>query len=117
MTTTEHVLAPASNTAPEIVADKSAVARVDANRARFTAEIEKAEAHLAAGRTDEALSLVSEMYFTTMAVRENTKQIGAAFHMAHPVYGGSAWGVFHEAADWRINPMEQKNAGHRQAVG
>jgi lipopolysaccharide transport system ATP-binding protein len=67
------------------------------------------------------LSLVSEMYFTTIAVRENAKQIasqiGAAFHMSHPVYGGSAWGVFHEAADWRINPMEQKNAGQRQAVG
>ncbi len=52
------------------------------------------------------LSLVSEMYFTTIAVRERghqlSSQLGAAFHMSHPVYASNAYGVFHEPGKWAL---------------
>ena len=67
------------------------------------------------------LTLVSDMYFTTIAVRERgvqiSSQIGAAFHTTHPVYQANAYGVFHNAGDWRINPSELTHVEQHQAVG
>ncbi len=67
------------------------------------------------------LNLVSDMYFTTIAVRERgtqiSSQIGAAFHMTHPLYQSNAYGVFHDAGEWRINAPDLKHVGPHKAVG
>jgi lipopolysaccharide transport system ATP-binding protein len=57
-----------------------------------------------------ALELVSDQYTTTIAVRENDHQIcsqlGATFHIRHPVYQSNAFGVFHQSGKWRLNGMK-----------
>ncbi|MEH6488437.1 ABC transporter ATP-binding protein [Hyphomonas oceanitis] len=57
-----------------------------------------------------ALELVSDQYTTTIAVRENDHQIcsqlGATFHIRHPVYQSNAFGVFHQSGEWRLNAMK-----------
>lgn len=57
------------------------------------------------------LNLVSDMYFTTIAVRERgiqiSSQIGSAFHMNHPLFASNAFGVFHEPAQWRLTTDSQ----------
>lgn len=53
------------------------------------------------------LKLVSDMYMTTISIRERgaqiSSQLGATFHIRHPVFQSSAYGVFHEPAQWRID--------------
>jgi len=55
MTVIDHAQAPASNLAAKIAADQPAIARIRTNHGRFSGEMDKAEAHLAAGQVDEAL--------------------------------------------------------------
>jgi lipopolysaccharide transport system ATP-binding protein len=53
------------------------------------------------------LKLVSDLYTLTLSVRERgygrmlSSQIGATFHVKHDVYASNAFGVFHEAGQWR----------------
>jgi lipopolysaccharide transport system ATP-binding protein len=56
------------------------------------------------------LELVSDQYTTTIAVRENDQQIcsqlGATFHIRHPVFQSNAYGVFHQSGEWRLNGIK-----------
>ena len=55
------------------------------------------------------LRLVADMYTTTIAVRERghqiASQLGESFHIRHPVFQASAYGVFQEGGQWRIEPQ------------
>jgi lipopolysaccharide transport system ATP-binding protein len=56
------------------------------------------------------LELVSDQYTTTIAVRENDQQIcsqlGATFHIRHPVFQSNAYGVFHQSGEWRLDGIK-----------
>jgi len=58
------------------------------------------------------LNLVSDLYNTNILVREKgarilTAQVGASFHVRHPVFASNAYGVFHQTAQWRIIAYRQ----------
>jgi lipopolysaccharide transport system ATP-binding protein len=58
------------------------------------------------------ISLVSDLYNTNILVREKgvrilTAQVGGSFHVRHPVFASNAYGVFHQAAQWRIDADKQ----------
>lgn len=53
------------------------------------------------------LKLVSDLYVANVVVRDAhhslvAAQIGGHFHVRHPVLSAQAYGVYHEAGDWRI---------------
>jgi lipopolysaccharide transport system ATP-binding protein len=53
------------------------------------------------------LKLVSDLYVANIVVRDArhtmvAAQIGGHFHVRHPILSAQAYGVFHEAGDWRI---------------
>ena len=54
------------------------------------------------------LKLISDLYNTTIIVRERghgnmlAAQIGAGFHVRHPVFVPLAYGVYHESGQWRM---------------
>jgi lipopolysaccharide transport system ATP-binding protein len=54
------------------------------------------------------LNLVSDLYTTTIAVRERghqiSSQLGATFHIRHPMFSPNAFGVFHDRAAWSFAP-------------
>jgi lipopolysaccharide transport system ATP-binding protein len=54
------------------------------------------------------IKLVSDLYVANIVVRDGAAsmvaaQIGGHFHVRHPVLSAQAYGVYHEAGDWRIN--------------
>ncbi|MGE0740459.1 MAG: ABC transporter ATP-binding protein [Hyphomonadaceae bacterium] len=63
------------------------------------------------------LSLVSDLYTADIVVRERSygrivaAQIGGHFHVRHPVFASNAFGVFHEAGQWRVEPSDEKRPG------
>jgi hypothetical protein len=48
------------------------------------------------------------MYTTTIAVRERghqiASQLGAIFHVRDATLQSTGFGVFHQAAEWTVNP-------------
>lgn len=50
------------------------------------------------------LNLVSDLYTTTITVRERgnslSSQLGASFHVKHPLFASNAYGVFHQPGQW-----------------
>ena len=69
------------------------------------------------------IKLVSDVYTANIVVRDAhasmvAAQIGGHFHVRHPILSAQAYGVYHEAGDWRIDvgaPMlsEAANDGRR----
>ena len=63
------------------------------------------------------LKLVSDLYTVTISCRERqygsmvVAKLGETFHVRHPVLVPIAYGVFHEAAEWRI---EQNQSVHQR---
>jgi lipopolysaccharide transport system ATP-binding protein len=59
------------------------------------------------------LKLVSDLYSCNIVVRERghgrilCAQIGGHFHVRHPVYSTTAYGVFHEDAQWKLATSEE----------
>jgi lipopolysaccharide transport system ATP-binding protein len=57
------------------------------------------------------LKLVSDMYTVSIAVRERSfrrilcAQTGGSFHVRHPIFEASVFGVMHEPGDWKIEPQ------------
>jgi lipopolysaccharide transport system ATP-binding protein len=54
------------------------------------------------------IKLVSDLYVCNVVVRDPTAkmiaaQIGGHFHVRHPVFSANAFGVFHEAGEWRVS--------------
>jgi len=55
------------------------------------------------------ITLVSDLYSTSIVVRERgygriiAAQVGGSFHVRHPVFASNAYGVFHEAGQWRAS--------------
>jgi lipopolysaccharide transport system ATP-binding protein len=61
------------------------------------------------------LKLVSEMYTASVVVRQSgfqrmlCAQIGATFHISHPLYTDTAFGIFFEPGEWRLDsPVTRK---------
>ena len=57
--------------------------------------------------TTPPLKLVSDLYTCNLVVRDAdghmlAGQIGGRFHVRHPDFSASVWGVFHESGEWRI---------------
>ena len=55
------------------------------------------------------LNLVSDLYSANIMVRERghagrilCAQIGGHFHVRHPIYASTAYGVFHQDAEWHV---------------
>ena len=59
------------------------------------------------------LKLVSDMYTVSIVVRERgfrrilRAQTGGCFHVRHPIFEASAFGVLHESGEWNIEPQPQ----------
>ena len=62
------------------------------------------------------IRITSDLYRATIYVRDRgygeilAAQLGGSFHMRHPVYASSSFGVFHEAGSWKhksINSSEE----------
>jgi homopolymeric O-antigen transport system ATP-binding protein len=57
------------------------------------------------------LKLVSDMYTVSIVVRERgfrrilRAQTGGSFHVRHPIFEASAFGVLHESGEWSIEPQ------------
>jgi lipopolysaccharide transport system ATP-binding protein len=57
------------------------------------------------------LKLVADMYTVSIVVRERSfrrilcAQTGGSFHVRHPIFEASAFGVMHEPGDWKIGPQ------------
>ena len=55
------------------------------------------------------LKLVSERYTVSVVIRQHgfervlSAQVGATFHLRHDTFDTNAFGVFHEAGEWRFN--------------
>jgi len=62
------------------------------------------------------ISLVSDLYNINILVRERgygrilTAQVGGGFHVRHPVYASNAFGIFHEAGQWRVEKTSRPAA-------
>lgn len=61
--------------------------------------------------TTPPLKLVSDLYTCNVVVRDAdghmlAGQIGGRFHVRHPDFSASVWGVFHETGEWRIEAAE-----------
>jgi lipopolysaccharide transport system ATP-binding protein len=58
------------------------------------------------------LAFVADSYFTTINFREAgapvASQLGATFHISHPVYDPLSYGVFHQRAQWRIEALNRQ---------
>jgi len=60
--------------------------------------------------TTPPLRLTSDSYVTTVLVRENRfdailqAQFGGRFQVRHPLFERVGFGVYHEPADWRVDP-------------
>ena len=73
--------------------------------------------------TSPPIKLVSELYTTTVMVRERgfgpmiAAQVGASFHVRHPVFLPLAYGVFHERAQWRVDTAIQHSNNTEVARG
>lgn len=58
--------------------------------------------------TTPPIKLVSNLYTVTISVRQRkygamvVAKLGETFHVRHPVFATNAFGVFHEAAEWRL---------------
>ncbi|HRK65263.1 MAG TPA: Wzt carbohydrate-binding domain-containing protein, partial [Terricaulis sp.] len=53
------------------------------------------------------IKLVSDLYVANVVVRDGkgemvAAQIGGHFHVRHPVLSAQAYGVYHEAGEWRV---------------
>lgn len=69
------------------------------------------------------LNLVSDLYSANIMVRERghagrilCAQIGGHFHMRHPVYASTAYGVFHQDAEWKVPAPQAAKATDKPAV-
>lgn len=57
------------------------------------------------------LKLVADMYTVSIVVRERSfrrilcAQTGGSFHVRHPIFEASAFGVMHEPGNWKIEPQ------------
>ncbi|MEQ1708149.1 MAG: ABC transporter ATP-binding protein [Terricaulis sp.] len=66
------------------------------------------------------IKLISDLYNTVIIVRERghgrmlAAQIGAGFHVRHPVFVPLAYGVYHEGGQWRMETemTERAEASH-----
>lgn len=68
------------------------------------------------------LKLISDLYNTTIIVRERghgrmlAAQVGAGFHVRHPVFTPIAYGVYHEGGQWRLETESAQRAGATNGV-
>ncbi len=69
------------------------------------------------------IRLVSDLYRTMILVRERgygsilAAQVGASFHVRHPVFTPLAYGVYHEGGQWRLeDASQQARAGTSHGV-
>ena len=59
---------------------------------------------------------MSDLYNINILVRERgygrilTAQVGGGFHVRHPVYASNAFGIFHEAGQWRVEKTSRPAA-------
>jgi lipopolysaccharide transport system ATP-binding protein len=69
------------------------------------------------------IKLVSDLYVCNVVVRDPAAhmiaaQIGGHFHVRHPVFAANAFGVFHEAGEWRVRAdVEERLSEVSNGVG
>jgi lipopolysaccharide transport system ATP-binding protein len=67
------------------------------------------------------IKLVSDLYVANIVVRDAQSrmicaQIGGHFHVKHPILTATAYGVYHEAGDWRMSTTGAAEAPRMEAL-